>query len=96
MRNFKGVRKQKSGKLTSFFYYDDDIKFICTDEAESIEEALFWQLFYIQKFDKKYPDTEIYYTSKSRAIINKIIAAKRKHGYYRRKDKEKNEKHTGT
>ncbi len=94
MRKFKGVRALKSGKLTSFFYYDDDIKFICTDEAESIEEALFWQLFYIQKFDEKYPSTEIYYTSKSRVIINKIIAAKRKHGYYTRKKKE-NEKNTG-
>lgn len=85
----KGIRKVRGGYFNSYFYYDDDEKFECATKCHSFEEAAFWLLYYADKFDKKYPGTEIYYTTKKQVIANKVKAAHRKYAIMLRKKKER-------
>jgi len=89
---YKGIRKTKSGLYNSFFYYDDDEKFECASDCQEIMLAMFWLLYWVREWEKEYPDTEIYFTSKKRAIANKIRAARVKHFYYIKKKESDNEK----
>ena len=82
MEKIKGVRRNRTGKYYSYFYYDNDQKFECATNCDSYEEAAFWLLYYIEKFDKENPDTEIYFTSKKQDLANKIRSAKRRNRLY--------------
>lgn len=85
----KGIRRVRGGYYNSYFYYDDDQKFECASKCHSFEEAAFWLLYYTEKFDKAYPGTEIYYTTKKQVIANKVKAAHRKYAIMLRKKKER-------